>query len=58
MNSSFVYENILMETPLRVRSGEHAGVATTVSFGQIVRGQLVAFGWIARKCFFCLCGIA
>ena len=29
MNSSFVYENIRMETPLRGRSGEHAGTAPT-----------------------------
>ena len=29
MNSSFVYENIRMETPLRERSGEHAGTAPT-----------------------------
>ena len=32
-----------METPLRGRSGGHA-----VSFGQITRGRLMAFGWIAR----------
>ena len=37
----------IMETPLRGRSGEHAGTAPTVSFG-----------WIVRKWLFCLCGIA
>ena len=35
MNSSFVYENIRMETPLRERSGGHAGAAPTVSFGRL-----------------------
>ena len=35
MNSSFVYENIRMETPLRERSGGHTGTAPTVSFEQI-----------------------
>ena len=35
-----------METPLRRRSGGHAGTAPTVSFGQIARGWL-----------FCLCGL-
>ena len=35
MNSSFVYENIRMETPLRGRSGGHIGAAPTVSFEQI-----------------------
>ena len=29
-----------METPLRERSGGHAGTAPTVSFGWIVRGQV------------------
>ena len=29
-----------METPLRGRSGGHAGAAPTVSFGQITRGTL------------------
>ena len=38
-----------METPLRGRSGGHTGTAPTVSFGQIVCGQLVTFGWIVRK---------
>ena len=38
-----------METPLRGRSGGHAGTAPTVSFGQIVRKRLISFGWIARK---------
>ena len=53
-----------METPLRGRSGGHAGAAPTVSleriahgrlmpFGWIVCGQLVSFGWIARG-WFCL----
>ena len=37
-----------METPLRGRSGGHAGTAPTVSFGQIVRGRLMLFGWITR----------
>ena len=36
-----------METPLRGRSGGHTGAAPTVSFGQIVRGRLISFGWIA-----------
>ena len=36
-----------METPLRGRSGGHAGTAPTASFG-----------WIARKWLFCLYGIA
>ena len=40
MNSSFVYENIRMETPLRGRSGGHAGTAPTVSFGWIVHGTV------------------
>ena len=40
MNSSFVYENIRMETPLRERSGGHAGTAPTVSFGGIVHGMV------------------
>ena len=38
-----------METPLRGRSGGHAGTAPTVSFGQIVRGcspLRISFGWI------------
>ena len=57
-----------METPLRERSGGHAGTAPTVSFGWIVRGRLMLFwgiacgylmplGWIARKWLFCLCGL-
>ena len=58
MNSSFVYENIRMETPLRERSGGHAGAAPTVSFGWIACGCLMPLGWIARKWLFCLCGIA
>ena len=37
-----------METPLRGCSGGHTGTAPTVSFGQIARGQLVTFGWIAH----------
>ena len=40
MNSSFVYENIRMETPLRERSGGHAGTAPTVSFGWIACGTV------------------
>ena len=44
MNSSFVYENIRMETPLRERSGGHAGTAPTVSFGWITRKRLMSFG--------------
>ncbi len=47
-----------METPLRGRSGGHTGTAPTVPFGQITCGRLVAFGQIARKWLFCLCGIA
>ena len=47
-----------METPLRGRSGGHAGAAPTVSFGQIARGRLVSLGWIAREWLFGLCGIA
>ncbi len=58
-----------METPLRGRSGGHAGAAPTVSFGWIVRKRLISFGWIAHgrlislgqiacKWLFCLCGIA
>ena len=54
-----------METPLRGRSGGHAGAAPTVSFGWIVCGRLMLFGgiacgclmplgWIARKWLFCL----
>ena len=35
-----------METPLRERSGGHAGTAPTISFG-----------WIAHKWLFCLCGL-
>ena len=35
-----------METPLRGRSGGHAGTAPTVSFGQIARRRLMPFGWI------------
>ena len=58
MNSSFVYENIRMETPLRGRSGGHAGTAPTVSFGWITRKRLMSFRWIVRKWLFCLCGIA
>ena len=57
-----------METPLRGRSGGHAGTAPTVSFGglrvgrlvsfgQITCGRLVSFVWIARKWLFYLCGI-
>ena len=38
----------VMETPLRGRSGGHTGTAPTVSFGQITRGRLMVFGWIAR----------
>ena len=38
----------IMETPLRERSGGHAGTAPTVSFGWIAYGWLVSFGWIAR----------
>ena len=38
-----------METPLRGRSGGHAGTAPTVSFGWITRGWLVSFGQIVRR---------
>ena len=34
----------VMETPLRGRSGGHAGTAPTVSFGQIAHGQRISFG--------------
>ena len=34
-----------METPLRGRSGGHAGTAPTISFGQIARGT-VEFVWV------------
>ena len=34
-----------METPLRGRSGGHAGTAPTVSFGQIAGGRLISFVW-------------
>ncbi|WP_155812991.1 hypothetical protein [Segatella oulorum] len=37
-----------METPLRGRSGGHAGTAPTVSFGWIAHGRLVLFGRITR----------
>ena len=37
-----------METPLRGHSGGHTGTAPTVSFGQIMHGRLISFGWIAR----------
>ena len=57
-----------METPLRERSGGHAGTAPTISFGWIVCGRLMlfggiacgclmSFGWIVRKWLFCLCGV-
>ena len=39
-----------MGTPLRGRSGGHAGTAPTVSFGQIVRGTVGGFEQIARGC--------
>ena len=29
-----------------------------MAFGQIARGRLMSFGWIARKWLFGLCGIA
>ena len=38
-----------METPLRERSGGHAGTAPTVSFGWIACGTVMSFGWITRK---------
>ena len=57
-----------METPLRGRSGGHAGTAPTISFGGlrgrlapfggIARGRLVSVGWIVCKWLFCLCKIA
>ena len=37
-----------METPLRGRSGGHAGAAPTVSFGRITSGWLVSFGQIVH----------
>ena len=39
-----VFIHLRMETPLRGRSGGHAGTAPTVSFGQIGRGT-VGFVW-------------
>ena len=39
-----VFIHLRMETPLRGRSGGHAGTAPTVSFGQIGRGT-VDFVW-------------
>ena len=45
MNSSFVYENIRMETPLRRRSGGHIGTAPTVSFEQITH-ETVGGVWV------------
>jgi len=38
-----------METPLRGRSGGHAGTAPTISFGWITRKRLMSFGWITWK---------
>ena len=52
-----VFIHLRMETPLRGRSGGHAGAAPTVSFGQITCGRLMSFGWIAREWLFCLCGM-
>ena len=43
IHSSFPVRNVCifgMETPLRGRSGGHAGTAPTVSFGQIARGTV------------------
>ena len=37
-----------METPLRGRSGGHAGTAPTVSFGWIACGWLMSLGQVAR----------
>ena len=37
-----------METPLRGRSGGHAGTAPTVSFGQIGRGTVVVV-WVRLR---------
>ena len=37
-----------METPLRGRSGGHAGTAATVSLGWITRGWLISLGQIVR----------
>ena len=53
-----IFIHLRMETPLRGRSGGHAGTAPTVSFGWITRGtvdavlgiahrRLISFGWIA-----------
>ena len=47
-----------METPLRGRSGGHAGTAPTVPFGWIARRMVDFVGGITRKWLFCLCGIA
>ena len=45
-----VFIHLRMETPLRGRSGGHAGTAPTVSFGQIACGRLISFGRITREC--------
>ena len=45
-------------TPLRRRSGGHAGAAPTVLFGQIAHGRLVSFGVNCAWTEFCLYGIA
>ncbi|WP_231287692.1 hypothetical protein [Segatella oulorum] len=37
-----------METPLRGRSGGHAGTAPTVSLGRLRMGRLISLGQIAR----------
>ena len=58
----------IMETPLRGRSGGHAGTAPTISFGWIVHGTvdvvwgiacgcLMPLGWIARKWYFVCMGL-
>ena len=43
-----VFIHLRMETPLRGRSGGHAGTAPTVSFGQIACECRMAFGQVAR----------
>ena len=52
-----VFIHLRMETPLRGRSGGHAGTAPTISFGQIVRKRLISFGVNCAWTEFCLCRI-
>ena len=38
-----------VETPLRGRSGGHAGAAPTVSLGRLRAEWVISLGWIVRK---------